>query len=203
VKIAVIGATGNVGSRIVKEALARGHQVTGIARNPEKLPAQPNLIMKKGDAGHPQELSKLLAGQDVIISSIRFTASDPNALIAAAKQSGVKRYLVVGGAGSLEVAPGKLLVDTPEFPAMAKGEANAGLTFLNILRAEKDLDWSFLSPSAMFTQGERTGKFRLGGDQLLKDANGKSSITQEDFAIAMLDEVEHPKHSRRRFTVGY
>lgn len=202
-KIAVVGATGKAGSRIVKEALARGHQVTAIARHPEKAPAAPNLTAKAGDAADPAALAKLLAGHDAVISSLRFMDSDPAKLIEAVRKSGVKRYLVVGGAGSLEVAPGRALVDTPEFPAVARGEAGKGREFLNLIRRERELDWTFLSPSALFAPGERTGKFHLGKDELLSDAQGKSWVSMEDFAIAMLDEVEKPKHSRQRFTVGY
>jgi len=203
-KIAVIGATGNAGSRIVEEALKRGHEVTAIARNPEKLGgARPNLVPKKGDAHNPDALAKLLAGHDAAISAVRFVASDPNKLIEAVKKSGVPRYLVVGGAGSLEVAPGKALVDTPNFPAAARPEASRGRDFLNLLRQERDLDWTMLSPSALFAPGARTGKFRLGGDQLLTAADGKSSVSMEDYAIALLDEVEKPQHRGRRFTVGY
>jgi uncharacterized protein len=110
---------------------------------------------------------------------------------------------VVGGAGSLEVAPGRALVDTPTFPATARPEASKGRDFLNLLRGERDLDWTMLSPSALFAPGARTGKFRLGGDQLLTAADGKSSVSMEDYAIALLDEVEKPQHRRRRFTVGY
>ena len=203
-KIAVIGATGNAGSRIVEEALKRGHEVTAIARNPEKLGgARPNLVPKKGDAHNPDALAKLLAGHDLVISAVRFVASDPNKLIEAVKKSGVPRYLVVGGAGSLEVAPGKALVDTPNFPAAARPEASRGRDFLNLLRQERDLDWTMLSPSRLFAPGPRTGKFRLGGDQLLTAADGKSSVSMEDYAIALLDEVEKPQHRGRRFTVGY
>lgn len=144
-----------------------------------------------------------LAGHDAVISASRFISSDPKALIAAIKQAGVKRLLVVGGAGSLEVAPGKILADAPDFPAAYKEEADAGRAFLDVLRVEPSLDWTFLSPSAEFGPGTRTGKFRLGGDQLLTDANGKSWISMEDFAIAMVDELERPTHSRQRFTVGY
>ena len=113
------------------------------------------------------------------------------------------RLLVVGGAGSLETAPGVLLVNAPNFPANYKPESLAGTKFLSVLREEKELDWTFLSPSALFVPGERTGKFRLGEDQLLVTADGKSYISMEDFAIALVDELEHPKHSRRRFAVGY
>jgi uncharacterized protein len=138
-----------------------------------------------------------------VISASRFVTSDANALIAAVKSAGVKRLLVVGGAGSLEVAPGKMLMDTDGFPEALKAEARAGTRFLERLRTEPDLDWIFLSPSADFAPGERTGHFRLGGDQLLGDADGKSHISMEDFAIAMIDEVEQHAHSRQRFTVGY
>lgn len=202
-KVALIGASGNAGSRILAEALARGHQVTGIVRHPEKLPAQTGLTAVKGDVFDAAGLAKLLAGHDVVISAVHFTASDPKALIATVKQAGVKRYLVVGGAGSLEVAPGKDLVDQPDFPTLYHAEASQGRDFLRLLCGDKDLDWSFLSPSALFEPGARTGKFRLGGDQLLVDAAGKSWISMEDYAIALLDEVEKPQHSRRRFTVGY
>jgi len=201
--IAVVGATGKAGSRVVTEALARGHRVTAISRHAENAPREPNLTAQAGDASDPDVLAKILSGHDAVISSLRFTESDPAKLIAAVKTSGVNRYLIVGGAGSLEVAPGKALVDTPEFPAHARGEADKGRVFLNMLRGERGLDWAFLSPSMLFAPGARTGKFRLGRDQLLTDAQGKSSISMEDFAIAMIDELERPKHSRQRFTVGY
>jgi putative NADH-flavin reductase len=123
-------------------------------------------------------------------------------LIGAVKTAGAKRYLVVGGAGSLEAAPGVALVDTPDFPQAYKAEALAGAEFLDLLRKEPTLDWTFLSPSAMFVPGERTGKFRLGTDQLLTNEHG-SSISFEDYAIAFVDEIEKPAHSRQRFTVGY
>ena len=127
----------------------------------------------------------------------------PQAIIGAVKKAGVKRLLVVGGAGSLEVAPGRLLIDTPEFPAEYKPEALAGKEFLRVLRAEHDLDWTYLSPSAVFVPGPKTGTFRLGTDSLLTGADGKSWVSMEDFAIAMVDELEKPRHSRQRFTVGY
>ena len=202
-KIAVIGATGKAGSRVVSEALARGHDVTAVSRHPESLPAHPKLTAIRGDADEPAALAKLLAGHDVVISALRFVGSDARKLISAVKQAGVKRYLVVGGAGSLEVAPGRALVDTPTFPEVARPEAGKGREFLNILCGERELDWTFLSPSALFGPGERTGRFRLGGDQLLTSADGKSHISMEDYAIALLDEAEHPRHSRQRFTVGY
>jgi len=202
-KIALIGASGHVGSRLLTELLNRGHTVTGIARDAAPLASRPGMVAKVGDATRPAQLTPLLVGHDVVISATRFQSSDPNALIAAVKQAGVQRLMVVGGAASLEVAPGRALFDTPGFPDAYKPEAEAGLRFLQILRAEKELDWTFLSPSAEFAPGERTGKFRLGGDRLLTDTNGKSWISMEDFAIAFVDELETPRHSRQRFTVGY
>ena len=202
-KVALIGATGNVGSRVLSELLSRGHAVTAIARHPEKISARPGVTPKAGDVYDKASLAALLAGHDAAISGVRFSASDPKLLIAAVKEARVPRYLVVGGAGSLEVAPGKKLIDTPNFPEAYKPEAGAGGAFLDLLRGEKDLDWTFLSPSALIGAGERTGKFRLGGDQLLTAPDGKSSISYEDYAVALIDELEKPAHSRRRFTVGY
>lgn len=202
-KIALIGATGFIGSRLLAELAARGHQVTAIVRNPEKVPAQAGVTPAKGDVFDKDGLAALLAGHDAVISSVHFSASDPALLLAAVRQSGVKRYLVVGGAGSLEVAPGVKLFDTPEFPAAYLTEAKKGGTFLDLLEQENGLDWSFLSPSALIAPGERTGKFRLGKDQLLVDADGKSAISAEDYAIALVDELEKPAHIRQRFTVGY
>lgn len=201
-KVAVIGASGRGGSRIVEELVRRGHQVTAIARNTGKIPTGANITAKSGDV-NDTGLADLLKGHDAVISAVRFTQSDPEKLIGAVKKSGVKRYLVMGGAGSLEIAPGKKLVDTPQFPDAAKPEATKGNIFLERLRQETELDWTFLSPSALIEIGERTGRFRLGGDRLLTDANGKSRITFEDFAIALVDEVEKPAHIRKRFTVGY
>lgn len=150
----------------------------------------------------PEALAQVLAGHDAVISSVHFSASDPDKLIAAVKASGVRRYYVVGGAGSLEVAPGVLLVDTPSFPQIYKAEAQGGVAFLHRLRREADLEWTFLSPSAVFSPGERTGVFRLGKDQLLSHGDS-SSIAFEDYAVALADEVKSPAHIRQRFTVGY
>jgi uncharacterized protein len=203
VKIAVIGASGNAGSRITAELARRGHAVTAIARNPRKIAALQNVTAKAGDVMDQAALTRLLAGHDVAISAVHFLDSDPKKLIAAAGDSKVGRYLVVGGAGSLEVAPGVRLVTTPGFPAQYKAEAEKGAAFLDLLRQERELNWTFLSPSALFTAGERTGKFRLGTDQLLTGPDGKSWISFEDFAVALADEIERPAHIRSRFTVGY
>jgi uncharacterized protein len=202
-KIAVIGASGNAGSRITRELAGRGHAVTAIARHPAKIAVLPNVVARAGDVMDQAALAQLLAGHDAAISSVRFLDCDPATLIGAAKASGVGRYLVVGGAGSLEVAPGVRLVTTPSFPTQYKAEAEKGAAFLDLLRAEKDLNWTFLSPSALFAAGIRTGRFRLGTDQLLTAADGKSSISLEDFAVALADEIERPAHIKRRFTVGY
>ncbi|KJC37157.1 3-beta hydroxysteroid dehydrogenase [Bradyrhizobium sp. LTSP885] len=202
-KIAIAGASGRAGSRITAELARRGHTVTAIARNPEKIAALPDVTAKKGDVDDQAGLAALWAGHDAAISSVHFLASDPAKLIGAAKESRVGRYLVVGGAGSLEVAPGVRLVTTPGFPAQYKAEATKGSEFLDLLRQEKDLNWTFLSPSALFVDGERTGKFRLGTDLLLTATDGKSWISFEDFAVALADEIERPAHLRQRFTVGY
>lgn len=201
-KVALIGASGQAGSRLLAELARRGHHVTAIARHPERIAHAPGATAKKGDVYDKAGLAALLKGHDAVISSVHFTASDPHVLIDAVRASGVKRYFVVGGAGSLEVAPGKKLIDTPEFPAAYKAEAAKGAEFLDLLRSVDDLDWTFLSPSAMFVAGERTGKFRLGTDQLLANDKG-SSISFEDYAIAAVDELEKPAHIRQRFTVGY
>jgi hypothetical protein len=201
-KIALIGASGNVGSRIAAELSARGHEVTAIARNARKIAALPGIEPTAADIGDTDALAAILKGNAAVISSVHFTDSDPDQLIRAVKASGVPRYLVVGGAGSLQVAPGKLLIDSPDFPKEYLPETRGGVVFLDRLRAEKDLNWTFLSPSAMFEAGKRTGRFRLGKDDLIVNDKG-SSISFEDFALALADEIETPKHPRMRFTVGY
>ncbi|MFP4592104.1 NAD(P)-dependent oxidoreductase [uncultured Ralstonia sp.] len=202
-KIAIIGATGRVGTRLIDEALRRGHQVTAIARTASKLPARAGLTTQDVDVADQAALAAALAGNDVAYSTVRFLQTSADQIVGAVKQAGVPRLLVVGGAGSLEVAPGVALVDTPQFPKEYHAEASAGRDFLNALRKETELNWTFVSPSAFFEPGERTGHFRLGHDTLLADANGKSWLSMEDFAIAFLDETEHPAHPRQRFTVGY
>jgi uncharacterized protein len=202
-KIAIAGASGQAGSRVTAELARRGHQVTAIARNPDKIERLANVTPVKGDVFDQAGLARLWSGHDAAISAVHFTASDPEKLIGAARDSKVSRYLVVGGAGSLEVAPGVRLVATPGFPAEYRAEAEKGGAFLDLLRMQQGLNWTFLSPSAVFIAGERTGKFRLGTDQLLTAEDGKSWISFEDFAVALADEIERPAHPKARFTVGY
>lgn len=175
--VVLIGVSGRVGSRLLAELLRRGHQVTGVARDTGKVAARPGWVPRNADANQPAQLEPLLVGHDAVLSALKFATVDAGSLIAAVKGARVSRLMVVGGAGTLEVAPGKLLLDTPGFPAAWKPEADGGRRFLETLRAEEDLDWTFLSPSAEFVPGERTGQFRTGGDRLLTDAHGRSWIS--------------------------
>ena len=202
-KIALIGATGNIGAKILNEAVERGHQVTGIARDVAGLEGRNGVTAAQCDIADEDGLAGILRGHDAVIVSVKHNSCDVDHVYAACRQAGVKRVLVVGGAASLEVAPGVRLLDSPGFPEEIKVEAAPAAVALERIRGVDDLDWTFLCPSIIIAPGERTGKFRLGGDELLKDANGDSRISQEDFAVAMLDEVEKPQHVRRRFTVGY
>ncbi|MEO6520301.1 MAG: NAD(P)-dependent oxidoreductase [Mucilaginibacter sp.] len=213
-KVAIIGANGNIGSRIVEEALNRGHVVTGIARNPEKLAfTHPNLTFVKGDALNTDELAEILKGQDAVISSFGIDWSNPatfplfsqvaQSIIDATKKAGIKRLINVGGAGSLEVAPGVQLVDTPEFPEQWKAAALKQRDSLNVYRNETELDWTFFSPAIIIEPGAKTGKFRIGKDNPVFDADGNSRITYDDYAVALIDELEEPKFIKQRFTIGY
>jgi len=202
-KIALIGATGNVGRRLIEELLRRGHSITGIARNPMAAGPRAGVALKQGDVKNEAHLAELLKGHDAVIHAARFQTTDAGSVIRATQRAGVPRLMVVGGAGSLEVSPGVQLVDTPQFPAVYKAEALAGREFLEALRAASDLDWTYLSPSALFAPGERTSHYRIGTDQLIVGPNGESKISMEDFAIAMVDDLEYPRHARQRFTVGY
>jgi len=204
-KVAVVGATGNAGTRIVHELASRGHDVTAISRGNIAADLPEGVARKTVDASDTDALADALRGQDVVISSLKFAESDPDQLIRAVRQSGVTRYLVVGGAGSL-TPPGadKNLIEQGAIPEAWMPEVGAGARFLTRLKQEPEgLDWTFLSPSVFFGPGERTGKFRLGLDELLTAEDGKSHISYEDFAVALADEVEQPKHARKRFTVGY
>lgn len=202
-KIAIIGATGRAGSQILEEALRRGHSVTAIARNTAKIGQRAGVLTREVDVADSAALQAAVAGHDVVISAAHFSTIPADAIIDPVKKAGVKRLLVVGGAGSLLLPGGGKVIDSPGFPEEYKAEASAGGVYLDTLRKEQDLDWTFLSPSAEFVEGERTGQFRLGQDDLLVNAQGRSWISFADYAIAMLDEVEKPAHRRQRFTVGY
>src|SRR5437016_3048846 len=210
-KVALLGATGFIGSALLKEALDRGHIVTAIVRHPEKLEKREGLTAKAGDVYDTTSLATL-QGNDAIISAFNPGWKNPNlyddqvrgtaSIIAAIKKAGIKRVLWVGGAGGLEVKPGVRVIDSPDLPDWVRPGSLATIDALEQLRKEPQLDWSFLAPSAQLQPGTRTGKFRLGKDQLLVDANGQSRISVQDYAVAMIDELENPKHIRQRFTVG-
>jgi putative NADH-flavin reductase len=211
VKVAIIGASGKVGSFIRDEALARGHQVTAIVRHPEKITAQnPRLKVVKADVLR-DKVDELVKGHDAVISAYNAGWDNPDiyndgikgakAIISGVKKSGIRRLLVVGGAGSLEVAPGVQLIDAMDFPEDVKGAVLAIRETLYMLKKEKELEWTFLSPPTTLDPGERTGRYRVGKGQLLKDKNGESKISTQDYAVAMIDELEHPQHIRERFTV--
>ena len=215
-KIALIGATGFVGTAVVAELLRRGHDVTALARNPARLAAQPKLTARSLDAYSPDAVAAAVKGHDGVVSAFNPGWDDPDlyarfmqgsaAIVGGVQQSGVKRLLVVGGAGSLFVAPGVQMVDTPEFashvpPNIIPG-AKAARDALTALRANTTLEWTFLSPPALLAPGERTGKYRVGGEQLLMAGDAPAGISVADLAVAIADEIEKPQHVRARFTVA-
>ncbi len=216
-KIALFGANGTIGSRIATEALRRGHQVTAIARDPAAFGAksqpQPlqDVSVVQGDVTDAASVASAVRGHDVVISAVGpghsgnfpMLVQAAHALVDGLPRAGVKRLLIVGGAGSLEVAPGQRLMDLPAFPAAWLPYARAHAEALDIYRGNTSLDWTYLSPADHILPGERTGSYRTGGDQLVKDAKGESRISAEDYAIALLDEIERPAHVRQRFTVAY
>ncbi|UFH57035.1 NAD(P)-dependent oxidoreductase [Spirosoma sp. KNUC1025] len=213
-KLAIIGASGFVGSALLAEALQRGHTVTAIVRHPEKITVtDPNLTVKQGDAQDANMVAQLVAGHDAVLSAYNAGWTNPHlykdflngckAIEKGTELAGVKRFLVVGGAGSLEIAPGVQLVDTPQFPADWKAGATSARDYLNVLRQNTTLDWTFLSPAIMLEPGERTGTFRIGTEQPVFDEKGESKISVNDLAVAILNEIEHPQFIQKRFTVGY
>lgn len=211
-RITVFGASGDVGSRVVREAVARGHEVTAVGRNPARLADSPaGVIVRQGDASNVEDVAALSAGQDLVISATRPVPGSEHELAIAAKgllagaaASGV-RLLVVGGASSLILpgSPGTTVVDGPGFPDELRPIALACSEQYDVFRADTVVDWTYVSPPAVLEPGERTGQFRLGRDELIVDAVGNSSISMEDLAIALLDEAERPQHPRTRFTLGY
>jgi hypothetical protein len=209
-EIALFGSTGMIGQRILNEALTRGHKVTAIVRDASRAPLHaPNLSVKTGDVLKPESVALAARGNQVVVSAYGPGNGDPQQLVTAAQSllEGVgviqpARLIVVGGAGSLEVAPGVQLVDTPDFPAAWKKAASAARDALAVFRTAP-FDWTYLSPAVFIQPGTRTGKYRVGKDQVVKDQNGESRISAEDYAVAIVDEIEKPQHLRERFTVAY
>lgn len=201
-KITVLGASGRAGSEITKELASRGHSVTAIARKPGTIPTGAGVTAVQGDAADAAALADLIKGSDAVVSALHFDVP-ADTLLSALKTAGVPRLLVTGGAASLEVAPGVRLIDTPEFPEDWKVFAQGGIAFLDALKAETAVDWTFFSPAAVIEEGPRLGHYRLGTDQLVVDDRGESRISFADYAIAMADEVEQHKHPRSRFTAAY
>ena len=214
-KIILIGASGYVGSAIMKEALNRGMQVTAIVRHPEKITIKDaNLTVKKGDVTDIDKIARLSKGADVIVSAYNPGWNNPDIyeetlsvypkILEAVKKSGVPRFLMVGGAGTLFVEPGVRLIDSGMIPeTILPGVKSLGEFYLNTLSKEKEVDWVFFSPAANLFPGKRTGNFRLGKDNMIVDDQGESSVSVEDYAVAMIDEVEYPAHHYERFTIGY
>lgn len=207
--VVLYGATGNAGSRILKELLARGHQVKAVVRNTAKLAPAKGLSIAPGDLDNAGRIAGSVKGAAAVVSAyappvtaVEELISVTDRLIEAVRQSGVPRLLTVGGAGSLEVERGVQLVDSDSFPEAWKPIARAHAEALRKLKAS-GINWTCLSPAAFLEPGERTGKFRLGHEQLLANGKGESRISMEDYAIALVDEIETPKHGRQRFTVGY
>lgn len=213
-KIAIIGATGFLGSKLVKEAKDRGLEITAIARNPEKLTEDVKKVAI--DVNEVGELAETLKGQDAVISAFNAGWTNPNlyddflkgskSIQEAVKEAGVERLLVIGGAGSLYDAENQQLVDSPDFPAEIKPGATAARDYLNILKEEKDLDWAFFSPAIEMHPGittGRTGNYRLGKDHPVVDENNISQLSPEDVAVVLMDEIEKPKHHKERFTAAY
>jgi uncharacterized protein len=215
-EVALIGASGFVGTAILNELLQRGHQVTAIVRNPGKIAPAENVTAVSANALNETEIKNAVAGHDAVISAYNSGWTNPDlykeflkgaqTIQEGVKQSGVKRLIFIGGAGSLFVAPGQQLVDTEGFPAEWKPGALAARDYLNILKKETALDWTFLSPAVEMhqgTSGNRKGKYRTGLESPVFDADSRSMISVEDTAVAIVDELESPKHIRQRFTVAY
>lgn len=201
-RIAVVGATGKAGTEVTRELAARGHHVTGIVRNPDRMPVGP-LTSAIGTDSTRESLAAAIRGHDAVVTSVRFADLDPDVVVPAVVDSGVNRYVVVGGAGSLIGPNGVLEYDNPDFPPAFRPNSVRGGYLLDLLRTTQGLDWTYISPSRMFVHGERTGKFRYGKDHLLLTPEGDSRISFEDFAIAVADELEQPKYIGQRVTVGY
>ena len=213
--VVLIGASGFVGTAILNELLNRGHKVTAIVRDPTKVTASnPNLKVVQADVTDTDVLIEASKGKDAVISAYNPGWKNPNIyeetlknyplIVDSVKKAGVERLLIVGGAGTLFYAPGKMVMDADDIPAkLLPGIKSLGEFYLNTLRKENDIDWIFLSPAANMTPGERTGKFRIGKDDLVVGVNGDSNISVEDYAVAMVDELEQKHHHKERFSIGY
>jgi putative NADH-flavin reductase len=214
-KVAIVGATGFVGNAVLNELLQKGHQVTAIVLNPNKLASKKGLSVVKGDINDVKDFGNKIAGNDAVISAFNAGWTNPNlyadflkgseAIQSGIKMAGIKRLIVVGGAGSLYIGD-QQLVDSPQFPAEWRAGALAARDYLNILKDETELDWVFISPAMEMhpgTSGTRKGVYRTGGDNPVFDKDGRSVISVEDLAVAIVDELEGQKHSRERFTVAY
>lgn len=215
-KVTLIGASGFVGTAILNELLQRGHRVTAVVRHPEKVKKAENLTVVSANILDKDALSDAIIGQDAVISAYNAGWTNPNlynefiagskAIQATVKKAGIKRLIIVGGAGSLFINPNQQLVDTADFPTEWKPGALAARDYLNILKEERELDWTFLSPAMEMHQGTsgiRKGMYRTGLENPVFDADNRSIISVEDIAVAIVDELENPKHIRQRFTVAY
>lgn len=215
-RVALIGASGFVGTAVLNELIQKGHQVTAIVRNPENLKQAENITAVKANVLNAGEVADAVKGHDAVISTYNAGWTNPDlyneflegskAIQEGVKEAGVKRLIIVGGGGSLYIAKGLQIVDTPEFPAEWKPGALAARDYLNIIKTEQELEWTFLSPAIEMhqgTSGERKGNYRTGLESPVFDDNNKSIISVEDTALAIVDELENPKHVRKRFTIAY
>ena len=214
-KVVIIGASGFVGSAILNEALNRGFHVTAVVRHPEKIKIEnENLEVKRADVSSLDEVCEVCHGADAVISAFNPGWNNPNiyketievylTIIDGVKKAGINRFLMVGGAGSLFIAPGIRLVDSGEVPEkILPGVRALSDFYLDFLKKEKEIDWVFFSPAADMAPGVRTGRYRLGKDDMIVDIVGNSHISVEDYAAAMVDELEKPEHHQERFTIGY
>jgi uncharacterized protein len=207
-KITLYGASGMIGSRILNELVSRGHQVIAVVRNPSRI-GRTDVAVRAGDVLDSRGVAETAKGSDAVISAYAPPEDATNklvdatrSLLSALKQAGVQRFVMVGGAGNLEVATGVPIVDTPKFPPEWKSHGLAHKEALAVLK-ESDLDWTSLSPAALIQPGERTGKFRLTGNAFVPDQDGQSHISAEDYAVAVVDELEHPRHVRQLLGIAY
>jgi len=210
--IALFGIAGRIGTRIAEEALLRGYSVTGVYHKIGKGPLDSErLLLRPGDVTDPVNVAEIARGNDAVISAVGPNSSSPHdflanasrSLLAGLKMAGVGRLIVVGGAGSLEVAPGQLLMDSPDFPPAWRDAAGAHKDALEVLKQENEIEWTYISPAAMLEPGQRKGHYRVDGDKLVINSNGESRISVEDYAIAVIDELENRTHLKRRMSVGW